>query len=248
MTRTRACTDTTWDKNALLQGLIATSLLLCALPTLGSSILQSANGSIDAMWIGQLLGGDVIAATTNGNLVMFLLTAFVFGFGMGVVFNLILTGGLIVLVLFTDRQVLSLFLADDGQTMVIAQHILKLGTWGFLAFGVSMVLFGAVRGNGQVVWPLIILLVSLYPIRIGLAYGVRDWLGADALWWSFPVSLTATMFMAIILYVHGGWRRPQGLNFDASTEEISVSNPNGICGATVHSTIRRCLSRNGVTK
>lgn len=117
-----------------------------------------------------------------------------------------------------------------------------------LTFGVSMVLFGTVRGNGQVVWPLIILFVSLYPIRIGLAYGARDWLGVDALWWSFPVSLTATMLMAIILYVHGGWRRPQGLNFDASTEEISVSNPTGIGGATVPSTMRSCLPRNGVTK
>ncbi len=53
-----------------------------ALPTLGSSILQSANGSIDTIWIGQLLGENALAATTNGNLVMFLLTAFVFGFGM----------------------------------------------------------------------------------------------------------------------------------------------------------------------
>ncbi len=58
------------------------ALLLFALPTLGSSILQSANGSIDTIWIGQLLGENALAATTNGNLVMFLLTAFVFGFGM----------------------------------------------------------------------------------------------------------------------------------------------------------------------
>lgn len=83
---------------------------------------------------------------------------------MGIVFNLVLTGGLIVLVLSTDRQALSLFLAGDGQTMVIAQHILKLRTWGLAFDG----FFGAVRGNGQVVWPLVILFVSLYPIRIGL--------------------------------------------------------------------------------
>jgi len=45
-------------------------------------VLQSANGSIDAVWIGRLLGENALAATTNGNLVMFLLTSFVFGFGM----------------------------------------------------------------------------------------------------------------------------------------------------------------------
>ena len=61
---------------------IAPTLLLFALPTLGASMLQSANGSIDAAWVGRLLGENALAATTNGNLIMFLLTSFVFGFGM----------------------------------------------------------------------------------------------------------------------------------------------------------------------
>ncbi|HWW63999.1 MAG TPA: MATE family efflux transporter [Sphingomonadaceae bacterium] len=53
-----------------------------ALPTLGSSILQSLNGSINAVWVGRFLGEDALAATSNANLVMFLMFAGVFGFGM----------------------------------------------------------------------------------------------------------------------------------------------------------------------
>ena len=53
-----------------------------ALPTLASSILQSLNGTINAIWVGRLLGEGALAATSNANMVMFLLTAFVFGFGM----------------------------------------------------------------------------------------------------------------------------------------------------------------------
>ena len=45
---------------------IAPALLMFALPTLGSSVLQSANGSIDAVWVGRLLGENALAATTNG--------------------------------------------------------------------------------------------------------------------------------------------------------------------------------------
>mgnify|MGYP003286799968 CR=1 FL=1 len=45
-------------------------------------MLQSLNGSVNAIWVGRVLGEDALAATTNGNLVMFLLMAFVFGFGM----------------------------------------------------------------------------------------------------------------------------------------------------------------------
>src|SRR3954447_24749023 len=66
----------------LTQGPIAKTLLAFALPTLISSILQSLNGTVNAIWVGRFLGENALAATSNANMVMFLLTAFVFGFGM----------------------------------------------------------------------------------------------------------------------------------------------------------------------
>jgi putative MATE family efflux protein len=58
------------------------TLLLFALPTLGSNILHSINGSVNAIWVGQFLGDVGLAATANGNLVIFLMFSLVFGFGM----------------------------------------------------------------------------------------------------------------------------------------------------------------------
>jgi Na+-driven multidrug efflux pump len=66
----------------LTQGPIGRALLLFALPTLASSILQSLNGSINSIWIGRFLGEQALASTFNANFIMFLLMAFVFGFGM----------------------------------------------------------------------------------------------------------------------------------------------------------------------
>ena len=66
----------------LVTGPIGRTLVAFALPTLGSSALQSASGSLNAVWVGRFLGEDALAATANGNIVMFLLLAFVFGFGM----------------------------------------------------------------------------------------------------------------------------------------------------------------------
>ena len=66
----------------LTQGPIARTLLVFALPTLLSSILQSLNGSINSIWIGRFLGETALASTFNANFIMFLLMAFVFGFGM----------------------------------------------------------------------------------------------------------------------------------------------------------------------
>lgn len=66
----------------LTQGPLARTLLVFALPQLVGNVLQSLNGSINAIWVGQLLGDQALAATANANIIMFLLFALVFGFGM----------------------------------------------------------------------------------------------------------------------------------------------------------------------
>jgi Na+-driven multidrug efflux pump len=125
----------------------------------------------------------------------------------GVLFNFVMTGALIILLTVADKAALGLFLGQDSAAMPIARHIQLVATWGFLFFGISLVLFGTVRANGEVVWPLIILFISMYPVRLGFALGLRDALGLDALWLSFPAGMVATSIMAAFLYLHGGWKR-----------------------------------------
>jgi Na+-driven multidrug efflux pump len=125
----------------------------------------------------------------------------------GILYNLIITGLLVALLAIADRPALALFLGGHSPALPIARHIQLLATWSFLLFGVTMVIFGTVRANGAVLGPLIILAIGLYPVRLGFALGAYRWLGADALWLSFPVSSFANMAMAIAFYLHGGWRR-----------------------------------------
>ncbi|HEX7858530.1 MAG TPA: MATE family efflux transporter [Sphingobium sp.] len=66
----------------LTEGPIVRTLFLFALPGLGSNILQSLNASINAVWVGQFLGAQGLAATANANLVMFMMLSLVFGFAM----------------------------------------------------------------------------------------------------------------------------------------------------------------------
>ncbi|HEY6868394.1 MAG TPA: MATE family efflux transporter, partial [Novosphingobium sp.] len=66
----------------LTQGPILRTLLLFSVPTLISNLLQTLNGSINAMWVGRLIGESALAATANANVITFLLFSAVFGFGM----------------------------------------------------------------------------------------------------------------------------------------------------------------------
>ena len=66
----------------LVHGPILATLLAFSVPTLISNVLQTLNGSVNAIWVGRLIGTSALAATANANIVMFLLFAAVFGFGM----------------------------------------------------------------------------------------------------------------------------------------------------------------------
>ncbi|MGY4515528.1 MATE family efflux transporter [Lysobacter sp. HA18] len=70
------------QRHNLTEGPIARTLFLFALPILGGNVLQSLNGSINAVWVGRFLGEQALTATANANNVMFLLLGAVFGVGM----------------------------------------------------------------------------------------------------------------------------------------------------------------------
>ena len=68
--------------NHLTEGPVLATLALFALPALGSNFLQSVNGSINALWVGQSLGARGVAATANANIVVFMMLSLTFGFAM----------------------------------------------------------------------------------------------------------------------------------------------------------------------
>lgn len=130
----------------------------------------------------------------------------------GMLFNLVMTGSLIGLILAFDRPVLELFLGSDSAAIDVARHMQFLASWSFLLFGLTMVLFGTMRSNGVVIAPLIILIVALYPVRIGFYWLAYPVLGADAIWLSFPVGSVISLLLAGGVYLHGGWRKTKMLN------------------------------------
>ena len=118
-----------------------------------------------------------------------------------------MTGLLTALMFAADKSALALFVGEASPAVPIAQHIHLLATWSFLLFGVTLVIFGTVRANGAVMAPLIILTIGMVPVRFGWIFATDNWLGADALWTSFPVSSFANMALAWAFYAHGGWRK-----------------------------------------
>ena len=139
----------------------------------------------------------------------------------GIVLNVVITGTIVAIALLFDRPLLALFVPSDSPVLDIAAHINVLATWGFVLFGATMVLFGVVRANGAVWGPLVILFVAMFPVRLGIALLLRPVLGADALWWSFPIGSATTVTLAALYYWRGPWRKGALLAPEAQCQERS---------------------------
>ncbi len=124
----------------------------------------------------------------------------------GIGFNIVLTGALISLLYLFDRPLLGLFLVGDSAAIDIAAHINNVASWSFVLFGITIVIFATVRATGAVMAPLVILIVSVLLVRTTFAYMARDYMGQEALWWSFPAGFATSVLLSIGYYRFGRWR------------------------------------------
>ncbi|WP_449473540.1 MATE family efflux transporter [Sphingobium chungangianum] len=126
-------------------------------------------------------------------------------YGLG--YLLLITGAMIGVILLFHAPLLSLFLGDNRAAIDAAWKMQLLATWSYMLFGATMILFGVMRANGVVVRPLLILTVTLFGVRLGFYHFSYPYLGANALWLSFPVSSGSALLIAGLAYLQGGWRK-----------------------------------------
>ncbi|MEH3047593.1 MATE family efflux transporter [Sphingomonas adhaesiva] len=215
----------------LTVGPIGPTLLAFALPTLGSNILQSLNGSINTIWVGRFLGEDALAATSNANIIMFLMFGMVFGFGMaatilvgqswgrhdhdgakrafGSAIGLVLIGSVLTAVagyVFAP-QILTL-LATPGRAYDEALTYLRVIFLGLPPSMLLVLMFMGLRGIGDSLTPLwfmgvsVVLDAGLNPVLI-LGLGPAPQLGIAG---SALATLIANVVAcgALVLYIR--WR------------------------------------------
>jgi Na+-driven multidrug efflux pump len=69
-----------------------------------------------------------------------------------------------------------------------------------------MVYTSTMRAAGAVWVPLLVVGVALFPVRIGFYELTYGWLGADAIWLSFPVAAFTALALGWWFYHYWHWR------------------------------------------
>ncbi|MDP3746079.1 MAG: MATE family efflux transporter [Phenylobacterium sp.] len=127
--------------------------------------------------------------------------------GRGVLIAAVMTGVPVLLIYLVEPYVLRLFLPATSPSLPIAMHINAYVLWGFIPFGMAFVLNGIIRATGSVWPPLLGLLISMWVVRIPFAQMLEPYLGADAIWWSFPLGSMVSLVLAAGYFRFGGWRK-----------------------------------------
>lgn len=126
---------------------------------------------------------------------------------VGIGFNVLLTGTLVLFLLLFNRETLGLFLPREGHAIDLGMHINNVTLWSFIIFGIFNVMVGVVRSSGAVTVPLIISFIALMIVRIPLAAVLGSLYGFAAMWWSFPISFAAAALLNALYYRFGGWKK-----------------------------------------
>ncbi|MCZ8173225.1 MAG: MATE family efflux transporter [Novosphingobium sp.] len=121
--------------------------------------------------------------------------------------NLAMTGVLIAALVPFDGPVLELFLGAGSPSVQAALHIQDLAIWTYLPFGVTIVLFGTLRAYGVNYAQLVVLIASMYGVRLGAYYALYPLLGPDALWYSFLTSSITSLALTLLVYFRWPWRK-----------------------------------------
>lgn len=161
----------------------------------------------------------------------------------GVVSGLVVTGAIAALIYLVGDTTLHIFLPQGSPALPVARHINQMILWSMALFSVSFALGGIVRSTGAVLAPLVILIVSMWFIRIPFAMAliptveVPSWfprLGPDAIWWSFPLGTITSSVLTILYFRFGNWRslkmmrlesEPRGYSPDAGMGTPAMEIP-----------------------
>lgn len=123
----------------------------------------------------------------------------------GLMFNVVLTGGLVALIYLAPRAVLGIFITD-GAVLDLAKGLLYIALWSSVPFGLATVFSGAMRAAGVAFTPMLLSIFAIVAIELPAAVILSRTVGLAGVWAAYPIVFCA-MFILQMGYYLLVWRR-----------------------------------------
>jgi len=157
---------------------------LAAMPAMNFSIAIST-------FVGQNMGAGLIDRVRQG---------FRATMAMGSALSLATSLAIILL-----RNPLMHIFTRDPEVIRIGASYLTIVCGGYIFFSAMFISAGVIRGAGATFFSMLVTLVSLWLVRIPLAWFLSRHLGVSGIWWGIPLAWIAGFIGAMIYYRSGRW-------------------------------------------
>jgi Na+-driven multidrug efflux pump len=123
----------------------------------------------------------------------------------GLLMNLVMTGGLVLLGYLLSRHLIALFITSVP-VIEIAQTLLHIMLWSTVVYGFASVLSGVMRASGAVLVPTGISMFCVAAIELPAAYLLAKHFGLEGVWMAYPIGFTAMLALQATYYLRY-WRK-----------------------------------------
>lgn len=122
---------------------------------------------------------------------------------MSVLFSVFITA----VILIWGEKMMVVF-TTNPKVVDIGYHYLMVVSFFYVTFAVMFCINGLLRGAGAAVVPMYITLLSLWGVRIPLAYLLSNTFGMNeaGVWWSIPIGWLMGAIASTLYYRYGGWK------------------------------------------
>jgi len=111
-----------------------------------------------------------------------------------------------VFIIFSGHILMSMF-TNDEEVIRLGDQYLTIVSSFYLAFTLMFIYNGVMRGAGDTLIPMFISLLSLWLIRIPMAWFLSGKIGVTGIWWAIPAGWFVGLSLSFVYYKSGRWKK-----------------------------------------
>ena len=110
------------------------------------------------------------------------------------------------IIIFGGHLLMRLF-TNDHEVIRLGDQYLTIVSSFYILFTIMFIYTGLMRGAGDTLVPMFISLLSLWVIRIPMAWFLSGKIGAIGIWWAIPAGWLIGLILSFTYYKSGRWKK-----------------------------------------
>ncbi len=120
-----------------------------------------------------------------------------------------------VFIVLWGHLIMSLFTNDAGVIRIGDQYLTIVSIFYFM-FTLMFIYNGVMRGAGDTLIPMFFSVISLWIIRIPLAWFLSGKIGSSGIWWAIPAGWFIGLSLSFLYYKTGRWKKKAVVKYDGN--------------------------------